>query len=118
MTRSRPAKKTETIEIRLPHSTKSAFMAQCRDEGRTASDALRRFIDGELAGPAPSSRSGRFRWWQAVAAALGGLAIGAIAAPSIAQSVGAQSTPLSRAAFERLDRNHDGVLSFEEFSRR
>ena len=41
----RPLKKTETIEIRLPHDTKTAFMARCRAEGRTASDVLRRFID-------------------------------------------------------------------------
>ncbi|MEC8456219.1 MAG: hypothetical protein VXZ43_04830 [Pseudomonadota bacterium] len=45
----RPLKKTETIEIRLPHDTKTAFMARCRAEGRTASDVLRRFIDAELA---------------------------------------------------------------------
>ena len=31
----RPLKKTETIEIRLPHDTKTAFMARCRAEGRT-----------------------------------------------------------------------------------
>jgi hypothetical protein len=42
-------KKSETLEIRLPYPTKLAFMARCRDEGRSASEALRLFIDGHLA---------------------------------------------------------------------
>ena len=48
MNRQRPLKKSETVEIRLPHATKTAFMEKCRAEGRTASDAIRRFIDREL----------------------------------------------------------------------
>ena len=41
-------KKSESLEIRLPYPTKQAFMARCRDDGRSASDALRAFIDGYL----------------------------------------------------------------------
>lgn len=48
MNRQRPLKKSETVEIRLPHATKTAFMDKCRTEGRTASEAIRRFIDSEL----------------------------------------------------------------------
>ena len=106
---TKPPKKSETLEIRLPHETKQAFMARCRDEGRTASEALRRFIDGELTAP----RRSRTGLWQALAAAAAGLAIGAVAAPSLAQTAHAQSN--ARAAFDHLDRNHDGVVSFEEF---
>ncbi|MGQ2970829.1 MAG: EF-hand domain-containing protein, partial [Allorhizobium sp.] len=76
--------------------------------GRTASDALRVFIDGEVEGRPTRSRS---RIWIAAAAALG-LAIGAAAAPSLAQT-----TP-DHAAFRKLDRNADGALSYEEFSAR
>ena len=101
-------KKSETLEIRLPHETKVAFMARCRDDGRTASEALRRFIDGELT----ASRRSRTGLWQALAAAAAGLAIGAVAAPSLAQTAHADT----RAAFDRLDRNHDGVVSFAEFN--
>jgi hypothetical protein len=105
---TRAPKKSETLEIRLPYETKTAFMARCRDEGRTASDALRGFIDGEVEGRPTRSRS---RVWIAAAAALG-LAIGAAAAPSLAQT-----TP-DQAAFRKLDRNADGALSYEEFSAR
>ncbi|MGQ3069074.1 MAG: EF-hand domain-containing protein [Brevundimonas sp.] len=105
---TRAPKKSETLEIRLPYETKTAFMARCRDEGRTASDALRVFIDGEVEGRPTRSRS---RIWIAAAAALG-LAIGAAAAPSLAQT-----TP-DHAAFRKLDRNADGALSYEEFSAR
>jgi hypothetical protein len=52
-------------------------------------------------------------WRQLLAAAVAGLALGAVAAPSLAQSV----TP-DRAAFEHLDRDHDGMVSFEEFRAR
>lgn len=106
---TRAPKKSETLEIRLPYQTKTAFMARCRDEGRTASDAVRGFIEGEVGGRPARSRS---RGWIAAAAALLGLAIGAAAAPSLAQT-----TP-DHAAFSKLDRNADGVLSFEEFSAR
>src|SRR5205809_809617 len=42
-------KKSESLEIRLPYPTKQAFMARCRDDGRSASDAMRGFIDYHLA---------------------------------------------------------------------
>ena len=41
-----------------------------------------------------------------------GLALGAVAAPSLAQS-----SP-TRADFDRLDRNHDGVVSFDKYRAR
>jgi len=110
MTRPRPPKKSETLEIRLPHATKTAFMGRCRSDGRTASEALRRFIDGEIARDAHAPRGVRLGWRQVLAAAVAGLAIGAVAAPSLAQS-----TPPSRVAFDRLDRDHNGVVSFDEF---
>ena len=44
----RAPKKSETLEVRLPFETKSAFMARCQDEGRTASEAVRGFIEAEL----------------------------------------------------------------------
>ncbi len=94
----------------MPHPTKTAFMARCQDEGRTASEAVRGFIDAELTA---RSRRPRVGLWHALAAAAAGLAIGAVAAPSLAQTAHAQNDP--RAAFDRLDRNHDGVVSYAEF---
>lgn len=45
MARKRPEKKSETLEVRLPHSKKQAFMRACEREGITASHAVRTFID-------------------------------------------------------------------------
>ena len=52
MTEPRRLKKSESLEIRIPHPTKEAFMARCRADGRSASEALRAFIDQQLEAPA------------------------------------------------------------------
>ena len=109
----KPPKKSEVLEVRLPYATKAAFMARCQATGRTASEVVRVCIDRELDGKAARTPRAHGFLWRAVLAALAGLAVGAVAVPSLARP-----TPVSRATFERLDRNHDGVLSFEEFSRR
>ncbi|MBN9464546.1 hypothetical protein [Brevundimonas sp.] len=110
MSRQRAPKKSETVEIRLSHPVKTAFMDRCRAEGRTASDAIRQFIEAELAGgfrPRAKTLSG---WRALVVAAVAGLALGAVAAPSLAQSNAGGAE-----RFDRLDRNHDGVLSRAEY---
>jgi len=48
MDRERPEKKSETLEVRLPHSKKEAFMEACERDGITASHAMRSFIDAYL----------------------------------------------------------------------
>ena len=111
MNRQRPPKKSETIEIRLSFATKTAFMARCRDDGRTVSEAVRGFIDSDLA-QTPPAKTSRLRSWSLLAAATAGLALGAAAAPSLAET-----RPAPQAAFIHLDSNHDGVLSFDEFRR-
>ena len=45
---SRSEKKSETLEVRLPHSKKKAFQEACAEEGITASHAVRTFIDAYL----------------------------------------------------------------------
>ena len=106
-------KKSETLEIRLPYPTKLAFMASCRDEGRSASEALRRYIDGHLQGdrpvkPATDVRGRRSR--HLIAGALVVAALGAVALPSLAR-------PSLRAEFDRLDLNGDRSITLAEFAR-
>nr|WP_070960537.1 energy transducer TonB [Hyphomonas sp. Mor2] len=48
MATERPEKKTEMIEVRLPHSKKEAFKRACEEEGITVSHAVRTFIDAYL----------------------------------------------------------------------
>lgn len=48
MTKHRQEKKTEMIEVRLPHSKKEAFKQACEEEGITVSHAVRTFIDAYL----------------------------------------------------------------------
>ena len=94
-------KKSESLEIRIPYPTKLAFMARCRAEGRSASEALREMIEGRLA-------PRRIRWRQIGAALLAAAGMTAVAAPSLAR------TGL-HAGFDRLDRNGDGRVTAAEF---
>jgi hypothetical protein len=101
-------KKSEFLEVRLPHPTKQAFMARCRADDRSASETVRRFIDGYLAGPSRGRAPGRAARWLAAAAAL--LICGLAAAPSFARQAAGED-------FARLDLNHDGRISPAEFDR-
>ncbi len=103
---TRAPKKSDWLEVRLPHATKQAFMDRCRAEGRSASESVRAFIEGQIAPPARPARV-RLRRLAAVAALT---AAAAVAAPSLAR------TGLPD-AFARIDADHDGLLSREEFLR-
>jgi hypothetical protein len=48
MTKKRIEKKTDMIEVRMPHSKKEAFKAACEAEGITVSHAVRSFVDAYL----------------------------------------------------------------------
>ena len=106
---ARSPKKSETIEIRLSHQAKIAFMDRCRQEQRSASAVLRGLIDQTLEVP----RRRAAPRWRALAAAVAGLILGAVAQPALARA-----THEAHPAFDQLDRNHDGVLSYAEFSAR
>ncbi len=108
MTAPRPLKKSEFLEVRLPHPVKQAFMARCQDESRTASEAVRGFIDGYLAesGKGPRRRLPA----RLLAAGVALMAFGLAAAPSFARTTASGD-------FARLDANHDGGVSLSEFER-
>jgi hypothetical protein len=103
MAMTRPPKKSETLEIRLPHPTKVAFMARCRDDGRSASEALRGFIDEQIDGRAAR----RSPQWRLLAGALMAAAAATVALPSLAHTS-------EKAGFQRLDANRDGTISAAE----
>ena len=115
-------KKSESLEIRIPHPTKQAFMAQCRADGRSASDTLRAFIELHLNGEAVLPAQGRRR--HLIAGAMIAAAVGAIALPSLARpSAQSEFSRLDadgdrRVTFQdlaRFDRDRDGAISFEEY---
>ena len=105
MTAPRAPKKSETLEIRLPYATKQAFMERCREQGRSASEALRSCINVEL--EPPVRRRGPHRF---AVAGLAAIALAAVAAPSLAR-------PACATRFDALDSNHDGFVSAAEFLR-
>ena len=106
----RPPKKSETLEVRLPYPTKQAFMARGRDDGRSASEAVRGFIEAEV-GAGRLARRRRGLIARVAAGAVLAAAAGAVAAPTLAHTNRGE-------AFERLDTNHDGVLSRAEYLNR
>ena len=124
---TRPPKKSETLEIRLPHAAKQAFMARCQAEGVSASQALRGFIEAQIS-PLPAAAPQRRRaWLKPALAAAAALAVGATALPSLAGQVDRSgfdrfdldhSGAVTLSEFARLDRNGDGVVSLDEFRRR
>lgn len=110
MRETRPPKKSESLEIRIPYDAKLAFMARCRQDGRSASEALRAFIDQQIETPRPRAR----RWRLAVGAMIAAV-LGAVALPSLARPADPAHDLLRRVAFAHLDANHDGVVSLDEY---
>ena len=103
----RPPKKSDTLEIRIPHATKAAFMSRCQADGANASETVRAFIDDHLAARSRANDKRTWvRWAAGLAAALG---LGATALPTLAR-------PLERAGFDQLDRDGSGALSIPEFA--
>lgn len=118
---ARRAKKSETLEVRMPYETKRDFMTACREDGSNASDTVRDWVDVYLDERARNAQAEerphtmfpnyiRRKPW--VAAGAGAIIAGLIgvAAPSFAEGG-------MRAAFDALDANHDGVITMAEFAR-
>lgn len=116
----KPAKKTETLEIRISHETKAAFMAACRARGATASAVIRGFIDEVIAearrAQVQLQKTERpmtkiFNNAYARAAAIAGL----LASGVIVATPSAAADPRVAAVFRWWDADRDGGVSLEEF---
>ena len=112
MTRKKPPKKTDSLEVRLPHAVKQAFMARARSRGRSASSLVREFIDSYLAGTDPRTENRKMLRRIATPAALTSLVAAAIA---LHMPTAASAAPDLKALFDRFDRDGNGQLSAEEF---
>jgi hypothetical protein len=115
--KGRPPKKTDSIEVRLPDETKRAFMARCREQGRSASEVVRGFIDDFLAAPESRPRkASHVMTMLAKPAAIAAAGAAILFASTIVPSA-VSAAPDLRAAFSRLDRDGDDTVSFAEFAR-
>ena len=114
-------KKSETLEVRIPHETKQAFLNACREDGTTASEVVRDQVQSYLDAreQPPQQKKGTLvmqfspnvrRYGPRVAA--GSLAAFGLTALAVLPSA---ATPDFKAQFTRLDANGDGVLSVDEF---
>ena len=115
-------KKSETLEVRIPHETKQAFLVACREDGTTASEVVREqvqtYLDARERPPLEADTrtlimtlASNVRRYAPRVAAGGVLAIG-LTAVAVLPSAAA---PDFKAQFTRLDVNGDGVLSVDEF---
>ena len=106
-------KKSEMLEVRIPHGTKTAFMQKAQAEGRAASAIVREQIDAYLDGPvAGVPKPSRWRRWPVFAGALGVVLVATFAALAISPAnARADLAP----AFASLDADGNGRLSLREF---
>jgi Ca2+-binding EF-hand superfamily protein len=112
MSNRRPPKKSETLEVRVPHEVKDALMRKAHSEGRSASDIVRTCIADYLDGSSKEAPSMIISLWKpAVAAGAAGIALLWSALAPTPVSAG----PDLKAAFDHYDQNHDNVISVSEF---
>jgi Ca2+-binding EF-hand superfamily protein len=116
------AKKSETLEVRIPHETKQAFLTACREDGTTASEVVRESVHTYLDGrerPTPlGTRTLVMKLPQPIRRYGPRIAAGAVAAIGLATFVALPSAaaPDFQSVFKKLDANGDGVLTAEEFA--
>ncbi|MEO0466813.1 MAG: hypothetical protein AAF216_09740 [Pseudomonadota bacterium] len=110
---TRKEKKSESLDVRLPHSVKRRLMDTAQERGETASEAVRRFIHAyidETPTGHPSTPFGSLLTMAKphitkLAAMSGAIAAGAFALTLMPVAVA------DEAVFERLDKNADGAIT-------
>lgn len=127
--RPRREKKSETLEVRIPHETKQAFLTACREDGTTASEVVRTSVQTYLdERERPTLQQARTPAMNSVLRLVTNLpqpvrhyTPRVVAGGIVAASLVALATMPSAAApdfasqFRMLDKNGDGVISSDEF---
>ena len=113
----RREKKSESLDIRLPYQQKQDFMAATKQRGETASEALRHFISTYIEQARLEEQPNKVQEitmtlarhrLKSIASAAGA----AFAVFSVAALPSAADTP----AFDKLDKNSDGLLTEGEIA--
>lgn len=114
----RDEKKSESLEVRLPYSQKIAFMEACKEEGITASEALRAGIDEFLATrEGQSQQSSQFKDVVTLMKANPKKTVSSLIALSIGSALFATMPSAAQdELFAQYDKNKDGVLTVGEIS--
>ncbi|MEL6567880.1 MAG: hypothetical protein AAFQ22_05640 [Pseudomonadota bacterium] len=110
---ARREKKSESLDVRLPHSVKQRFMAETSERGETASEAVRRFIETYLDTPRAGETETPNRSFLAMAkphltkitSMVAATAAGAFALTFIPIASADEAT------FKLFDKNDDGFLT-------
>lgn len=118
----RGEKKSEMLEFRLSWSEKQAFKALCDDDDVAVSARLRELITAHLADKSASSSNQETermmpmrQLFQNRPRALLASAIASASALALTAAAPSAATIDTRAAFDLMDRNRDGRVSFTEF---
>ncbi len=107
----RREKKSETIEVRVSHSEKQAFMEVCEAEGTTASSSIRSYIDRVLN---PTTNKDHLdRWFAGSQVLLLLVLIFLVARAFLAPKTVEQALPVDPFIMF-LDQNKDGVVSADD----
>ncbi|MAP95716.1 MAG: hypothetical protein CMK07_12270 [Ponticaulis sp.] len=114
----RDEKKSETLEVRLPYSQKIAFMDACKEEGITASEALRAGIDEFLETRSRQSQHSHAMKDVVTLMTRKKKTVGSLLALSLS-AVAFTALPSAAAdeLFVQFDKNKDGVLTAGEISK-
>ncbi|GHF11091.1 hypothetical protein GCM10017044_00990 [Kordiimonas sediminis] len=102
-------KKSETIEVRVSHSEKTAFMDACQAAGVTASHAIRDFISASL-----DPKQQRPKYLFPVVGILGVIFGAALLMWGYQTKQVPQLTPVSQLVMQHFDKNGDQYLSVSD----
>ena len=104
-------KKSDTLDIRLPHEQKQAFMSAVSSNKETASEAIRRFIEDYVSKAEATEHPHPVQELTMTLNRHRFKTLGTAAAAACGISIMAMMPTAAASPFERLDKNKDGVLT-------